>query len=92
MATLLMPDGKQLKVVPKNGRNFTLDEMQAAVGGNIELLYLQDGRVLVINEDGKTMELPCNEQANPYGRDAGIADWDFIVGPALLCSDDETSD
>ena len=92
MATLYKTDGTQEVVIPKSGKQFVLAEMQAAVGGYIEPLYLPDGRVLLVNEDGKSQGLPCNELATFHGMMAGIADNDRVVGPALLCSHEEFCD
>lgn len=86
MAVLIPVQGEKQEVLPANGKCFTLEELQALVGGYIEYLYLPDGRVLVINEEGKPEGLPYNFNASLYGVQIGIANDDFIVGPAVLCS------
>lgn len=92
MAILYKTDGTEEMIAPKSGKQFTLAEMQTAVGGYIEPIYLPDGRVLLINEDGKYLNLPPNKLATFHGSMAGIADNDFVVGPALLCSHEEFFD
>jgi len=52
MALLLKTNGEQYDVAPNNGTDFTLEEMQGYVNGLIELIYLSDGRIMIINEEG----------------------------------------
>lgn len=42
---------------PANGSDFTLEEMQAIVGGYIELVELDGSTTMVVNEEGKL--IPC---------------------------------
>lgn len=63
MATILYPDGSQREVTPENGTNFILKELQSIVQGWIELIQCRDGRLMVINENGRLEGLPYNEQA-----------------------------
>lgn len=63
MATILYPDGSQREITPENGTNFILKELQSIVGGWIELIQCRDGRLMVINENGRLEGLPYNEQA-----------------------------
>lgn len=51
-----------------------LDSLQDLVGGYIEV-YLHNGRHLIFNEDGLTLELP----RNPFAVDNGF----FIVGSII---------
>lgn len=63
MATILYPDGRTEEIQPQNNRDFKLEELQKIVGGHIEILPLRDGRIMVINEEGKLLDLSRNEQA-----------------------------
>ena len=92
MAILISVDGKETEVSPKNGKSFELEEMQKLVGGYIEFIYLHDGRIMVINEEGKMKRLPYNFKASLYGNQAGIAHDDYVVGPAILCTNQEAGD
>lgn len=58
MATLLKSDGTRKEIQPQNGTDFKLEELQAYVDGYIEIVNLQNGEILVINEAGT--ETPCN--------------------------------
>ncbi|HLZ64356.1 MAG TPA: DUF3846 domain-containing protein [Ktedonosporobacter sp.] len=63
MGLILYPDGTSKQVSPANGDNFRLPELQAIVGGHIELINTRDGRLMVLNDEGKLLDLPRNEQA-----------------------------
>lgn len=58
------------------GRRPSLEELQAAVGGYIELVRVKGGE-LWVNEDGLSLQLPPNPAASLI---AGV----YIVGPAVL--------
>lgn len=61
-AILLKTNGTEVKVKPK-GRYFSLKELQGFVGGYIEIHKLQDGREMILNEEGILLNLPINESA-----------------------------
>jgi hypothetical protein len=85
MALLLKAAGGVEEVHPANGRTFTLDELQALVGGFIEVVRARDGKWLVLNEDGKRQNLQLNVLASIKYKSAGVAlPSDVIVGDVLL--------
>ena len=58
--------------------------LQEMVGGNIEIVALNNGDILVINEDGKKLNLNYNSEATQiYQEQGGIRSKD-IVGMAVL--------
>ena len=62
-----------------------LEECQAAVGGLIEAVYLPDGRLMYVNEEGLLKGLPVNEMASDIaGR--------YIVGDVIIIRDWSTGD
>ena len=69
----------------------TLEAIQTAVGGDIEVVGLDSGAVLICNEEGKLMGLPANRQV---GGDT-IAGTFLIAGSAdgefCSLSDEETA-
>lgn len=77
---LLKPDGSVVDYPPKD-RAYTLEEVQKAVGGYIEVVNLNSGYIMVINEEGKLNGLPVNQKAT----DLWGSPWDHIVGNALVC-------
>lgn len=79
--TLITPDGS-LKEITFKGNLVSLKEMQDCVEGYIEMVWLKDGKILIVNEEGKINGLPVNDQASIIVNDQGI--YDIIVGNALL--------
>ena len=78
---------RPLNFDPANGVYFTLEELQKGVGGYIEALYLHDGRVMFVNEDGKRLELPPNPLADMMAhQQTRIAENDHIVGDVIICT------
>jgi hypothetical protein len=82
-AVILYTDGTMKKVTPQDGKNFSLAELQEIVGGFIEIVPAkQEGKVLVIDEEGKNKGKIANVAATafyPFG------DEDPIAGNALIC-------
>jgi len=67
-----------------------LDELQKAVGGYIELVRLNNGRGMYINEEGKIEGLPMNDKATKLAHEhKAIFENDVIVGDAVLMSPEE---
>lgn len=60
-----------------------LEEMQEAVGGYIEAIFISGGKVMLVNEDGKWKDLEPNLNATAYLK-ASMSVIDVIVGDALL--------
>jgi len=88
MATWIKTDGTTTEVHPKDGRAFTLEELQAFVGGYIELVRIDGERNLWLNEEGKLDGLPLNVKATKLTHGI-IAEWDFIVGDVLVATPEE---
>ena len=85
MATLYEPSGRDSDYTPRNGKKFTLAELQALVGGYIEMVRIPGDtgkRVLFVDEEGKLKGLKPNVRASHL---AG----QLIVGNAVLCSPKE---
>ncbi len=89
MATLYHPDGTAVEIQPADPRSgFTLEEMQALVGGYIHIVTSSDGRhAVVVNEEGKLIGLPYNRRATQLALTlTDLAPSDSIVGSMLVCS------
>lgn len=83
-AKIYKADGTIIDVVPENGTDFQLDELQKIVGGYIEIVSLLDNEIMVVNEEGKLTDLPINENATEiYNEVDGF--YDYIVGDVLVC-------
>lgn len=86
-AKIIYTDKEAEDYTPKNGKTFELDELQGIVGGWIEIVRLKDGRIIVIDEDGKSKNKAVNIPAtNILRRDHFTTD--YIVGTAIVCDDD----
>ena len=81
-------DGTWETVVPQNGKNFELDELNKFVGGYIEIITLKGSRFMVLNEEGKLDGLPFNQRATMVFRESFPGTNDFIVGNVLVCPND----
>ena len=67
--------------------SITLEEMQEAVGGYIEVVRSAfDRLVMIVNEEGKLRGLPYNPTATAIMGVGGLPG-DYIVGTALLVSE-----
>lgn len=86
MAKWIKADGNVVEVSPNNaGECFTLEELKGFVCGWIECINISPKQVMVINEEGKLLNLPYNAVATEAFRMAFQPTDDFIVGDALLC-------
>ena len=85
MTEIIKTDGTRQPVQPANGSDFTLEEMQAIVGGYIELVEL----TMVVNEEGKFIPLSLNLEASRIFRAHHPASKDFIVGDVLVCNNNQ---
>lgn len=91
MATLIKTTGVEETFTP-SGPKFTLLELQALVGGNIEGLQLNHGWWMFIDEEGKLKSKPLNPKATAYADFHGsmiLLARDCIVGDAVLVPPDE---
>ena len=67
----------------------SLEAMQKAVGGSIQILYpFEEPVAMVCNEEGKLLGLPANRAL----RDESGAVYDIVCGPFFLCGAPPDSD
>ena len=86
-AKIVYPDKESEDYAPKNGRTFELAEMQEIVSGYIEIIRLNDERLIIVNEEGLLQGLPVNiEATNILRRDHSTTQ--YIVGNAIVCDAD----
>lgn len=72
MMRLITTDGKQ-----EHRSKMSFEEMQAFVGGYVEVVPIKDGQVVICNEDGLSQRLPVN---SVFGR---------FVGNIVVCAREE---
>ena len=78
----IFADGRVIPYSPA-GACYTLDEMKQAVGGGyIQIVETLDGRLMVLDEEGKLKGFPLNQAATALYRFGGD---DPIVGDVLVC-------
>jgi hypothetical protein len=84
MATLLTPDGS-ISEVTARGQSFTLDEMHSLLSCSlIQAVFLRDGRIMWIDEEGKCKPHRINPSATDLLHQAGGMPDDYIAGAALI--------
>jgi hypothetical protein len=88
MAIVLHVDGTRATVAPASPPAFSLQELQAMVGGWIEVVYLPDSRLMVIDEEGKLKDYPRNEQATRLAA-SRLFRGDYIAGTAVIVTLEE---
>lgn len=74
---------------PDNGVSYTLEELQEIVDGYIEVIHLDDYRVMIVNEDGKYRRFNRNLKATELAHNCrAIFPNDFIVGKAIVMNNE----
>ena len=79
---------KKTKLYKHNEKELSLKEMQALVGGYIQVLESKDGKAdIIFDEEGKFKDKPVNIEATKLWLGEDIANWyDVIVGDAIVCT------
>ena len=86
-AKIIYVDKEAEDYTPKNGKTFALTEMQEIIGGYVEPIRLNDGRMIIVDEEGKSKDKAVNIPAtNILRRDHYTTD--YIVGTAIVCDAD----
>ena len=87
MAELLKTDGTRLPITPRNGTDFTFAECYTLLDcTTIQIVETLDGRLLLIDEEGKFADRPVNGQATALYM---FGSQDPIMGPAIVCDNDQ---
>ena len=83
-------DASEFKIIEDVKDEPDLKAAQEFVGGMVEGISFPNGDYLIINEEGKLMQLPLNPEATllwrlTFTKDKYITGYnDFVVGPAIL--------
>ena len=79
----------QFKIIEDQKDEPDLKSAQDFVGGIVECITFPNGDLLIINEEGKLMNLPLNPEATllwrmTFTKDKYVTGYDdFVVGPAI---------
>ena len=87
--TKTITDAPEFKLIEDVKDEPTLKEAQDFVGGMVECITFPNGDLLIINEEGKLMQLPLNPEGTllwriTFTKDKYVTGYDdFVVGPAI---------
>ena len=87
--TKTITDAPEFKIIEDVKDEPTLKEAQDFVGGMVECITFPNGDLLIVNEEGKLMQLPLNPEGTMLWRMTFDNDnyvtgrKDFVVGPAI---------
>ena len=90
MTNKINTDANEFKIVSDVKDEPDLKTTQDFVGGMVEGISFPNGDYLIVNEEGKLMQLPLNPEATALWRATFDNDnyitgrKDFVVGPAIL--------
>ena len=85
---------QEFKIIEDNKDEPDLKTAQDFVGGMVEVITFPNGDVLIVNEEGKLMNMPLNPEATTLWRMTFDNDnyvtgrKDVVVGPAILIKKD----
>ena len=81
---VIQPDGTEIAPPKpeKEDGSYSLAQLQKIVGGYIQILETNDGRMAIFNEEGKLKDLEPNIRATAL---VSLFPGDYIVGNTLIC-------
>ena len=83
-------EASEFKIIADKKDEPKYEEVSKFVGGMVECITFPNGDLLLINEEGKLINLPLNPEATALWRATFTKDKylfghdDFVVGPAIL--------
>ncbi len=83
-------EASEFKIIENKKDEPQYKEVSKFVGGMVEVVQFPNGDLLLLNEEGKLMQLPLNPEATALWRATFTKDKysfgydDFVVGPAIL--------
>ena len=90
MTTDINTKASEFKIIEDKKDEPNYKEVSKFVGGMVECIQFPNGDLLLLNEEGKLMQLPLNPEATTLWRATFTKDKyafgydDFVVGPAIL--------
>ena len=84
MAELIKHTGETVEIEPENGSNFRLQELYKILNCSlIELVGTKDGRLIILDEEGKLQNKSINTKATKLYK---YGERDVIVGDVVICN------
>jgi len=90
MTDKINTEASEFKIIEDKKDEPQYKEVSKFVGGMVECVTFPNGDLLLLNEEGKLMQLPLNPEATTLWRATFDNDnyitgrKDFVVGPAIL--------
>ena len=90
MTDKINTDANEFKIIENKKDEPQYKEVSKFVGGMVECVTFPNGDLLLLNEEGKLMQLPLNPEATTLWRATFTKEThvngydDFVVGPAIL--------
>ena len=70
---------------PQNGEDYSLEELQKAVDGFIDIINLNNGKIMVLNDEGKFTK-GLNAAATFLAHiHHSVAPRDYVAGDVVVC-------
>lgn len=91
MAQAIYTNNTIIEIQPKNNSDFELEELYPHIGRcYLEVVYLKNNKIMIIDEEGKLKNLPFNKIATEIAhKDEAIYDVDYIAGNVVICDTSE---
>lgn len=86
LAVIITVEGDLGPCTPTNGSDFKLNEAQEIVGGYIEIVYLDDETIMIVNENGKFEQIPNPVATIVALKKGAISQGDYIFGNVIVCN------
>ena len=88
-AKLLKASGEVVEIKPKNGTDFTLDELYKHLQCSlVDVINLNQDDIMIVDDEGKlTSNNVVNVNATKLAQEnQAIIFWDYIAGNAIVCN------
>lgn len=76
--------GEIKNICPANNTDYSLNEIRAMIGGDMEIISLGRGLTMIVNANGKMRDMPMNVTATQMFRETVPHSYDFIVGDVMV--------
>ena len=82
---IVYPSGYTEDLADPGEDGYSLGELQEIVGGYIEIVQATNGRIAVLDEEGKLKDKELNALATQMAGENNLRPGDYLVGTVLFC-------